>query len=122
LFAALGGTPDGGGVWTPTLAGAGVYTYTVTATAPCTGTDAATVTVSQQDLPDAGENGLLTICEGSTLTEGQLFAALGGTPDGGGVWTPTLAGAGVYTYTVTATAPCTGTDAATVTVSQQRFT
>jgi hypothetical protein len=119
LFAALGGTPDGGGVWTPTLAGAGVYTYTVTATAPCTGTDAATVTVSQQDLPDAGENGLLTICEGSTLTEGQLFAALGGTPDGGGVWTPTLAGAGVYTYTVTATAPCTGTDAATVTVSQQ---
>jgi len=118
LFAQLGGTPDAGGSWSPAPAGAGVYTYTVAGTAPCANATA-TVTVTAQPQPNAGSNGTLTICAGSTVTEGQLFAALGGTPDAGGAWTPVLAGAGVYTYTVDATAPCTLNATATVTVTEQ---
>jgi hypothetical protein len=94
LFAALGGTPAGGGSWSPALAGAGTYTYTVNATAPCTVNATAQVVVSQQAQPNAGTNGVLTICAGSTVTAPQLFAALGGTPAGGGSWSPALAGAG----------------------------
>jgi len=48
LFGALGGTPEAGGSWTPTLAGAGVYTYTVTGAAPCSYSSSATVTVTEQ--------------------------------------------------------------------------
>ncbi|MBL7950572.1 MAG: T9SS type A sorting domain-containing protein [Flavobacteriales bacterium] len=118
LFAQLGGTPNAGGTWSPALAGAGVYTYTVTGSAPCANATA-TVTVSEQAQPNAGTNGTLTICAGSTVTASQLFAQLGGTPNAGGTWSPALAGAGVYTYTVAATAPCTGNATATVTVSAQ---
>src|SRR5206468_2929236 len=119
LFSRLGGSPDAGGSWSPTLAGAGIYTYTVTATAPCTVNATATVTVTAQAQPNAGTNGTLTICAGSTVTASQLFAQLGGSPDAGGSWSPALAGAGVYTYTVLATAPCTVDATATVTVSEQ---
>ena len=105
LFAALGGTPDPGGVWTPALAGAGTYTYTHAATANCSATSAQVV-VSETAGLDAGENGTLTICEGETVTEMQLFNALSGTPDPGGVWTPALAGAGTYTYTHAAVGAC----------------
>ena len=52
------------------------------------------------------------------MTASQLFAALGGTPEAGGVWTPTPAGEGVYTYTLTGAAPCSYTSSATVTVSE----
>ncbi|MEO1547866.1 MAG: hypothetical protein AAFU74_14065, partial [Bacteroidota bacterium] len=75
------------------------------------------ITITLQAPPDAGSNGSLTICEGDIVTAAQLFAQLGGTPDGGGTWSPALAGAGVYTYTVDATAPCTTDDTATVTVN-----
>jgi hypothetical protein len=119
LFAQLGGSPDAGGAWSPTLAGAGTYTYTVNATAPCLTAATATVTVSEQVQPNAGTNGSLTICIGSTVTAAQLFAQLGGTPSAGGTWSPTLAGAGVYTYTINATAPCTTAATATVTVTAQ---
>jgi hypothetical protein len=48
--------------------------------------------------PEAGEDGTLTICEGETPTEAELFGALNGNPDPGGTWTgPT---GGVYTYTI----------------------
>ncbi|MEL6357129.1 MAG: hypothetical protein AAFQ37_09390, partial [Bacteroidota bacterium] len=87
------------------------------ATAPCTTDDTATVTVDQQQQPDAGNDANLTICEGDTLTGADLFAQLGGAPDPGGSWSPAPAGAGVYTYTVAATAPCTTDDTATVTVT-----
>ncbi|MEI6821274.1 MAG: T9SS type A sorting domain-containing protein, partial [Bacteroidota bacterium] len=111
------GTHDAGGIWTPTLAGAGIYTYTVAATTPCTVPATATVTVTEQAQPIAGSNGNVTICAGSTVTLVQLNAAIG-THDAGGIWTPTLAGAGIYTYTVAATAPCTVPATATVTVTE----
>ena len=65
----------------------------------------------------AGTNGTLSVCEGTLLTTTQLFAALGGTPNAGGKWSPVLAGAGLYTYTVAAITPCTGSVTATVTVT-----
>ena len=65
----------------------------------------------------AGTNGTLSVCEGTLLTTTQLFAALGGTPNAGGKWSPALAGAGIYTYTVATIAPCTGSVTATVTVT-----
>jgi hypothetical protein len=67
--------------------------------------------------PNAGTNGIVTICNSSTVvTAAQLFAALGGTPVVGGTWSPALAGAGVYTYTVTSPS-CSGSASATVTAS-----
>ncbi|MDN3634324.1 hypothetical protein QWY85_06625 [Neolewinella lacunae] len=105
LFAALGGTPDPGGIWTPALAGGGTYTYTHAATANCPATSAQVV-VTETAGPDAGTNGTLMICQGETVTTAELFNALGGTPDPGGVWTPALAGAGVYTYTHAAVGAC----------------
>ncbi|MFN7674362.1 SdiA-regulated domain-containing protein, partial [Flavobacterium sp.] len=67
--------------------------------------------------PNAGTNGTLSICTGTTLTTAQLFSALGGTPQTGGIWSPALAGAGVYTYTVTSPS-CSGSASATVIVSE----
>jgi gliding motility-associated-like protein/uncharacterized repeat protein (TIGR01451 family) len=57
----------------------------------------------------------LTSCEGTSPTNGQLFASLQGTPDTGGTWSTPVNG--VYTYTVAATAPCTVAASATVTVT-----
>jgi gliding motility-associated-like protein len=119
LFAALGGTPDATGTWSPALAGAGTYTYTVAASAPCAVNATSTVIVSEQTAPNAGTNGALAICQGSTVSVAELFAALGGTPDATGTWSPALAGAGTYTYTVAATAPCAVNATSTVTVSEQ---
>ena len=113
LFGALGGTPDAGGSWSNS---GNVYTYTVTATAPCTGNATATVTVTTQARPNAGTNGTLTVCAGTTPTDDQLLAALGGAADAGGSWSNS---GNVYTYTVAATAPCTTAATSTVTVSTQ---
>ncbi|WP_347924679.1 gliding motility-associated C-terminal domain-containing protein [Pontimicrobium sp. SW4] len=114
LFAELTGA-DTGGTWSPALAGAGTYTYTVTSS--CFN-DTSEVVVTEQAAPDAGTDGTLTICEGNTVTDAQLFAELTGA-DTGGTWSPTLAGAGTYTYTVAATAPCTGNDISEVVVTEQ---
>ncbi|MBU2947309.1 hypothetical protein, partial [Zobellia uliginosa] len=108
LFNELG-SADPAGTWSPAMAGAGTYTYTVAATAPCTVDDTSEVVVSEQDLPNAGSDGALTICAGTTVTESQLFNELG-SPDSGGTWSPAMGGAGTYTYTVAATAPCTVDD------------
>uniref|UniRef100_UPI002FD99FB1 gliding motility-associated C-terminal domain-containing protein n=1 Tax=Flavobacterium sp. TaxID=239 RepID=UPI002FD99FB1 len=135
LFASLQGTPDAGGVWSPALASGsgifnpsvdpqGVYTYTVSGTSPCT-SQSSTVTVSLVSPPNAGSNGLLTVCESGAPVD--LFASLQGTPDAGGVWSPALASGsgifnpsvdpqGVYTYTVSGTSPCLE-QTATVTVT-----
>lgn len=123
LFGVLGGTPDAGGTWSgpsalgggsagnfnPGTMNAGVYTYTVNGTAPCTNASA-TVTVTLDPMPDAGTNGATSFCPSDAPAD--LFGFLGGTPDAGGTWSPTLtSGTGVfdpgadpggtYTYTVT---------------------
>ncbi len=59
--------------------------------------------------PNAGINGTLDICEGTTPSENDLFNALGGTPDTGGTWTNSGL---VFTYTVTVSC---GADSSTVT-------
>ena len=110
------GTHDAGS-WSPALAGAGTYTYTVAATAPCTEGATSTVTVTEQSQPNAGTSGTLTVCTGTTPTEAQLFAALGGTPTTGGVWSGPVGGS--HTDTVAATAPCTAGATSTVTVTEQ---
>ncbi|WP_339614325.1 T9SS type A sorting domain-containing protein [uncultured Winogradskyella sp.] len=95
MFNALNGSPQTGGTWSPALNGGGVYTYTVNAV----NSDSATVTVTEEIQLSAGENGGYTINSGETVTESQLFNALEGTPDPGGVWSPTPDGVQMYTYT-----------------------
>lgn len=72
-------------------------------------------TVAVAAPPDAGANGALAICSDGAPTD--LFNALQGTPEAGGVWRfngavvpgtydPALHDPGVYTYTVSGTGPC----------------
>ncbi|MFZ4671956.1 MAG: beta strand repeat-containing protein, partial [Flavobacterium sp.] len=77
------------------------------------------VAVTIQAAPNAGTNGSLIICAGTSVSESSLFAALGGTPATGGTWSATTGGAGTYTYTQAATSPCTTPNTATVTVTIQ---
>lgn len=134
LLTFLGGSPQSGGIWTPSLISgtgifdpgielAGVYTYTVNGVAPC-GNDSATVTVSITPGPNAGTSGNTTLCVNSPPED--LFLILGGNPQVGGTWSPTLASGtgffdpaldtqGVYTYTFSGNQPCDD-DTATVTV------
>ncbi|MFB0903741.1 MAG: hypothetical protein QMB11_05120, partial [Nonlabens sp.] len=100
-----------------TLPNAGPGTYFARVTGTCTLAVEASVIVTEQALPNAGTNGTLTVCAGTTPTNAQLFGALLGTPTAGGSWSAPVAG--VYTYTVAATAPCTVNATATVTVTQQ---
>ncbi|MEO8591090.1 MAG: hypothetical protein ABI432_17050, partial [Flavobacteriales bacterium] len=136
LFPQLGGTPQAGGAWTGPSAVvggnydastmvAGVYTYTVTGIAPCANATA-TVTVTENQAPNAGANGTLSVCSSSAPV--SLFAQLGGSPQVGGTWSgpspvaggnydPAMMNAGVYTYTVTGLVPCVNASA-TVTVTE----
>ncbi|MFN8349900.1 MAG: PKD domain-containing protein [Flavobacteriales bacterium] len=135
LIDALTGAQPGGnwtfagaphaGSFAPGSDAPGNYSYTVTGTAPCPD-DQATVVVTVNAPPDAGEDGTLSVC--STDDPMDLFALLGGTPDAGGTWSvggashsasydPDNDAPGIYTYTLSGTAPCPG-DAATVTVSE----
>ncbi|WP_299103403.1 gliding motility-associated C-terminal domain-containing protein [uncultured Winogradskyella sp.] len=117
LFDSLAGTPETGGTWSPALtSGTGVFdpnidpegVYTYTLTNSC-GTSSANVSVSYSDLNDAGTNGTLELCESDATID--LFNSLGGTPQVGGTWSPTLASgtgvfnpaidaSGTYTYTI----------------------
>ena len=107
-----------GAVYRPSTVLAGTtYYYAVATGASCESATSNAVTVTIQDAPDAGGNGTLTSCEGTSPTNGQLFASLQGTPDTGGTWSTPVNG--VYTYTVAATAPCTVAATATVTVTIQ---
>jgi len=138
LFSVLGCSPSSNGNWTDPLGQghsgiflpgsslSGVYTYTVSGQAPCTNA-VAQVNIIQNQAPNAGQNGLLTVC--SDQPPVNLFISLGGTPNTGGTWTapdgsafsgtfvPGTSQPGVYTYRVSALQPCTP-DSATVTVSQ----
>ncbi|RSC93801.1 T9SS type B sorting domain-containing protein [Tenacibaculum singaporense] len=84
-----------------------------------TSTQTQNVIIQSVTKADAGTNGTLTICEGTTVTETQLFAELGGTPDTGGTWSPALAGAGTYIYTVAATSSCTSEARSEVVVTEE---
>lgn len=120
--------PDGafGGTVDPSSASSGNYTYTVPGTAPCPSVSAV-VNLSIGDLPSAGSDGTLTLCEGAASV--SLLTGLGGVPQSGGSWSgPSGASNGIfvpganlpgtYTYTVNGVAPCLGTsDAASVQVS-----
>src|SRR5690606_21303883 len=122
LFGQLGGAPDPGGAWTlagnpvsniftPGTSAAGTYTYTVNGTPPCPNATA-TVVVTVEQAPNAGNNRSITIC--SNDAPFSMRSRLGGTPDATGTWspggsdtfTPGTSAAGVYTYTVAGTAPC----------------
>ncbi|WP_458627447.1 T9SS type B sorting domain-containing protein [Winogradskyella sp. PC D3.3] len=139
LFAELGGNPDAGGTWTPTLNSGtgvfdpaidpeGVYTYTVSSNNSCPD-DSATVTVTLIPEPNAGTDGVLNVCSNSDAID--LFLSLGGTPETGGVWSPSLASGtgefnpaldsdGIYTYTVSGNPPCVDATA-TVNVTVNPF-
>ncbi len=95
-----------------------VYELVSISNATCTrtiGFGSATATIEVISPANAGINGRLTVCKGTTPTNEQLFKALKGTPNAGGNWTNV---GNVYTYTVTATSPCTATATATVTVTE----
>lgn len=119
LFLSLNGTPQTGGIWSPALTSTtgifnpsldngGVYTYTVAAVGSCPPVSAA-VTVNVTPAPDPGIDNSLILCSSSLPLD--LITALNGTPDNGGIWSPTLSSgsglfdpavdtAGIYTYTV----------------------
>ncbi|MEO8068828.1 MAG: gliding motility-associated C-terminal domain-containing protein, partial [Flavobacteriales bacterium] len=138
LYSELGGTPDLGGTWSgpspvvggvfdPTNMTAGVYTYTINVPPPCVDMSS-TVTINVVQPSDAGVDAAILLCISSPTTD--LFAVLGGTPDGGGSWTdpnglshsglfdPANDPPGAYAYMVTGTSPCPDANAsATVTVA-----
>ncbi|QXP77961.1 gliding motility-associated C-terminal domain-containing protein [Winogradskyella sp. HaHa_3_26] len=136
LYDVLEGTPQLGGEWSPALTSGsslfdpnvdapGIYTYTVSNTSSTCPEATASVTVTLIAPPNAGNDNIINICSNDTITD--LFDNLGGTPDAGGIWTPSLASgtgefdpnidqAGDYTYTLTST-ECNITDTATVTVT-----
>jgi len=128
---------DTGGTWSPALAsGTGVFnplvdlltgtiTYTYTLTNAC-GSSSSDVVVTVTLAPDAGTDNTIIACviDGTV----DLFTQLGGTPQTGGTWSPSLTSGtgvfdplvdtdGVYIYTVTATAPCTIDATAQITVT-----
>ncbi|MFD1016640.1 T9SS type B sorting domain-containing protein [Winogradskyella rapida] len=137
LFDSLGGTPNVGGTWSPELASgtgifdpsldtAGIYTYTISSSNGICPDDVAEIEVTVLQTPQAGEDSNLILCTGDTSVV-NLFDALEGTPDEGGVWSPTLSSgtgefdpnidsAGVYTYTLTSS-ECNTTSSSTVTVT-----
>jgi len=138
LFDSLTGSPEMGGTWSPglnsgsgifdpTLDSEGTYTYTVASGSAICGTASAAVTVSFALPPNAGNDGSLDICEDDTNTY-DLFDSLIGSPEMGGIWSPTLASGsgifdpaldaeGTYTYTITSINPICEDASASVIVS-----
>jgi gliding motility-associated-like protein len=139
LFPALGGNPQSGGTWsfnhavhgssfTPGVDLPGPYAYTVAGSGGCAN-DTSIVSVTVNPQPNAGCNGVLTICD-DTLTAILLRNVLNCNPDPGGTWTldgdpvseiyiPGNYSSGVHTflYTVQGLSPC-GTATAQATIIQ----
>lgn len=92
LFTRLGGTPDPGGTWSdgfdgtydPVTDNPGVFTYTVSGIPPCP-SDAASVTVTEATVPNAGVNTTINVCTSDNAF--LLNSRLNGSPDPGGSWT-----------------------------------
>ncbi|TXE16510.1 hypothetical protein ES692_12075, partial [Psychroserpens burtonensis] len=132
LIDGLSGSPETNGSWAgpfPTTNGSTgtvditsmtvtggpyVFTYLVDSETIC-GTNTSTVSISIIPPPNAGTDAALDLCENDAPID--LFTILGGAPETGGTWSPTLTSgtgffdpnqdvAGVYTYTVTGTPPC----------------
>ena len=117
LFDYIEGEPDEGGKWSPTLvSGTGYFnpvldpsgTYTYTINNGFCGSTSSQVEVSVSQIPNAGLDGIVVICENEEI---DLYDYLGGSPDMGGIWAPALKSktsifnpsidaVGVYTYTV----------------------
>ena len=134
LFGELGGTPETGGTWSPTMnSGTGVFdpafdtpgTYTYSITNSC-GTSSNEVLVNVTANPDPGTNGTATICDNAGTI--NLLDSLNGTPDAGGTWSPLLNSgtdtfdpsidtSGTYTYSVNACGGGTLTADVVVTVN-----
>jgi gliding motility-associated-like protein len=143
LFPLIVGTPDAGGAWTdplgnpftgildPAVDPSGAYTYTLTGISPCIDIST-TVNVSIVILPDAGADGLLSICEDEPAL--PLLTVLGGTPLTTGIWLdasgnlfsgtfdPVVDPTGVYTYVVPGSLICpSDTSIVSVTVDTLPF-
>lgn len=141
LFSGLGGAPQSGGQWidldatgavfnqffNATLVPAGTYQfrYKLSGTLSCA-SDSATATVTVVAAPNAGSSNTIPLC--SVGSPSSLFAALGGSPSVGGVWTfnaqpfsgvydPVINVSGGYLYTVSGSGPCANATA-TVTVNE----
>ncbi|MBK6539893.1 MAG: gliding motility-associated C-terminal domain-containing protein [Flavobacteriales bacterium] len=95
LFDVLGGTPAVGGTWTgplgphgstfdPAQDEPGAYIYLVPGIAPCADSSA-TVTISLNQPANAGADSTVVLC--NTEDAFDLFTALAGSPQPGGVWT-----------------------------------
>tara|TARA_R110002020_G_scaffold154714_6_gene335276 strand:- start:173411 stop:177037 length:3627 start_codon:yes stop_codon:yes gene_type:complete len=117
LFTQLDGIPQEGGVWSPVLASgsgifdpaldvSGVYVYTVNNSC---GSASAEIDITVIPIANAGEDAAISVCKNEEAQD--LFFALSGTPDDGGLWSPQLYSgtgifdpaideAGIYTYTV----------------------
>ena len=134
LFPLLVGAQGGGfwsapgnvafsGTYDPAVNASGVYTYAILGIAPCL-SDAAFVTVTENQQPAAGADGSIALCGTSPQTAllpslpgaqvGGTWTAPGGGPFGG-TYDPALHAPGVYTYTLVGIAPCVN-DQATMTV------
>ena len=127
------GAHQAGGTWSPALSGGsgmfnpaldppGIYTYSISEMTSC-GNNSAKITVTIDQILNAGTNGQLEICSNDTPQD--LFDSLEGAPDEGGTWSynstphsgnfdPTKDNAGAYTYTVN---NACGTDSAVITVA-----
>ena len=128
MFPALTGNPQVGGTWSfsgashsgnfdPVNDVPGNYRYTVQGSGGCVN-DTATVSVTVNQKPTAGSNGVLTICDDTAAV--VLSSVLNGNPAWGGTWrdsggtlmngiyVPSQQTSGVhtFTYTVAGQFPC----------------
>ncbi|MCB0791557.1 MAG: gliding motility-associated C-terminal domain-containing protein [Flavobacteriales bacterium] len=127
LFTVLNGSPQVGGTWrdqsnnphgstyNPLTDNSQTFTYRVNGMPPCTMVSQ-TVTVIEQQAPNAGQNTSIDVC--SSDAPFDLTSVMNGSPDPGGSWTdpnsvptsnvfdPGSDPGGVYLYTVPGLGPC----------------
>ena len=140
LFPLLGPNAQVGGTWTtpggaihsgmflPGVDTPGNYTYTVAGQGSCANASAM-VSVVVNQAPNAGCNGLVTICDDQVPF--TLYGVLGCAPSPGGQWTapgggvhsgiylPGTDAPGVYTYTIAGVAPCSNAVAQVTVIENQ---